>query len=235
MFWKELWPTEFRIYRNRGNQHSPEDVQGARIKYDDRPDTHKLKTGERMPAVPKRYSMTKINGDACYHLVEADDDQLVAFRPNFKAGPDIRPSQLHYIQKDGETVAVETEFTGDGELDENKIKNLEIDTTLESDELKKELEENSFNVVNFALLENRDERKTFLAEEIQESEMKYKPSSLIRQYPQLTLTVGAAVAFAIIILATSQEYGQFVPVLKQLSGNMDAINQLANTQAPPGN
>jgi len=259
MFWKELWPTDFRIYRKRGDGHAYEDVKGVRLKYDDRPDCHKLDTGERMPAIPKKYSLNKVDGTPGYHVVEADDEQLVAFKPDFDANDDAKPKQLHYItaevekerekerklrdsksvtEKEQVTYAVETEFSGDEELDENVIQNLSIDTEMSEEELENELEKHNFDVVNFTILENKDQRLTFLGEEVKTAETKYKPSSLIRQYPQLTLTVGAAVAFAIIIYATSQEYGQFVPVLKDLSGNMGVFENLAEqagSSNPPGN
>lgn len=238
VFWKELWPTNFTIYRRRADGHVKEDSKGVRLKYSDKPDSHKLRTGEKMPAIPKRYSMDDVNGKPCYHIVEADDEQLVAFKPDFKASEDAKPKQIHYFKQDnGDWLAVETEYKlNNDSVDDSSIQNLKIDTDLRDEQLEKELEKASMDIVNFSIMENKDERTTFLAEEIKSAESKYKPSSFLRQNPQLVLVVVTAIAVAIIIYATSQDYGQFVPLLKELSGSgfVEAVEGVAEQTGTPG-
>ena len=199
------------IWRNRGDGTTLEILDAVRIKFNDKPDRHELSTGEMIPAVPKDYVGNMFGGGSYWMAVEASDDQLVIFRPDF---------ELDNVDKIEE------------------IEKLDIDSSLESSEVMERLEDKNFDVVKFSVLDNRDERFTFLANEIETSEDKYSLGHMLWDNMDIVLPVVAAVAVAIVMYTMT---GDIVPAIKnfteqltQFGQNLQSLEQTLNQTAPPG-
>lgn len=204
------------IFRNRGDSHSLEIVDAVRIKYNDRPNVHELSTGEKIPAVPKDYVQNLYGGGSYFMAVEASDDQLVVFRPKFHV--DNMPDDEDSISK---------QFDG-----------VEIDTELEGEDLRQRLLDKNYNAVDFSILDNRDERFTFLAEELETANNKYSLSHILYDNFDIVLTVTAAISVAIVMYTMS---GDIVPAIKNFAEQVTTMNQnlvelqrTLNQTAPPG-
>lgn len=205
------------IFRNRGDSHSLEILDAVRIKYSDRPNVHELSTGEKIPAVPKDYVQNLYGGGSYFMAVEASDDQLVVFRPKFHVDGE--------ISEDDDSVS--KQFNG-----------LELDTELEGEELKQRLVDKNYSAVDFAILDNRDERFTFLAEELETADNKYSLSHILYDNFDIVLTVTAAISVAIVMYTMS---GDIVPAIKNFAEQVSTMNQnlvelerTLNATAPPG-
>lgn len=213
-FWKDYWPTNFIILRRRGDDFAPELVPGVRLKYGDRPNAHKLRTGERMPAVPKSYVLNGVDGTPWIFAVEADDDQIVVFKPTFDA------EEMNKVDEVAEL----------------------LDTDMDGEEIKDALEDKNYDIVKFSVLENKEERLSFLSEELKNSNTKYSPSNLIREYPQLTLITVTTVMMVVLLYAFGNKFGQYIPILENFNVNMGQFLQQAGSSgaaggaggAPPG-
>jgi len=199
------------IWRNRGDGTTLEILDAVRIKFNDKPDRHELSTGEVIPAVPKDYVGNMFGGGSYWMAVEASDDQLVIFRPDF---------EMDNVDKIEE------------------IEKLDIDSSLESSEVMERLEDKNFDVVKFSVLDNRDERFTFLANEIETSEDKYSLGHMLWDNMDIVLPVVAAVAVAIVMYTMT---GDIVPAIKnfteqltQFGQNLQSLEQTLNQTAPPG-
>lgn len=199
------------IWRNRGDGTALEILDTVRIKYSDKPDRHELSTGEVIPAVPKDYVGNMYGGGSYWMAVEASDDQLVVFRADFELD------------------------SGDALEELDKI---EIDSSLESDEVMERFEDKNFDVVKFSVLDNRDERFTFLANEIETSEDKYSLGHMIWDNMNVVSPIVAAVAVAIVMYTMT---GDIVPAIKnfteqltQFGQNLQSLEQTLNQTAPPG-
>lgn len=83
-FWKDYYPTQAIVYRNRGSTYSPELSRAVRFKWEDKPNAHQLATGEETSAVPLDYVLTSTDGKPFIHFVEAEDDQLIPFKFKIK-------------------------------------------------------------------------------------------------------------------------------------------------------
>jgi len=207
------------IWRNRGDSYALEIVDAVRIKYNDKPNVHELSTGEVIPAVPKSYTSNLYGSGSYFCAVEGDDDQLVIWKPQFKVG----------------------EFIED--TDESELSSLPVDieSSVPGDKILERLEDKNFDAVNFAVLDNRDERFTFLSEEVKTSEDKYSLTSILYQHPEAIMLVTMAVAVAIIVYGVSGDIpsalNNFGDQMNQLSGQMQNLNSQLNSTAtpPPGN
>lgn len=200
------------IWRNRGDGTALEILDTVRIKYDSKPDRHELSTGEIIPAVPKDYVGNMYGGGSYWMAVEASDDQLVVFRADFDLESGID--------------AVE------------EIEKLDLESDMDSSEVMDRLEDKNFDVVQFSVLDNRDERFTFLSNEIQTSDEKYSLGHMIWDNMDVVLPVVAAVAVAIVMYTMT---GDIVPAIKnfseqlaQFGQNMQSLEQTLNQTAPPG-
>jgi len=204
------------IFRNRGDSYAVQILDAVRIKYKEKPNIHELSSGEEIPAVPKDYVLNMYGSGSCFFAVEGRDDQLVVFRPEFSLD-----------EKD-----LEEEF------DPSKL-DIDIDTDLEGEEIKERLIDKNMSAVNFAVLDSRDERFTFLSEELMTSQNKYGIGGLLQENMDIVLTVTTAIAVTIIIYTVG---GDIVPALESFGEQMSTLNNnlvelqnsLNNTQAPPG-
>lgn len=79
-FWKDWYPAQSLVLRNRGSKYSPELTEAARIKYSDKPNAHLLKTGEETKAAPLDYVSTTTEGRPFITWIEPDDGQLIPFK-----------------------------------------------------------------------------------------------------------------------------------------------------------
>lgn len=210
------------VWRNRGDSYALEVLDAVRVKYDDKPNRHELSTGEVIPAVPKSYT-GNLYGEGSYFLaVEGEDDQLVIWKPKFSV----------------------KELTG--KKDDVEISSLpvDLDSELSSEKILKRLEDKNFDAVNFAVLDNRDERFTFLSEEVKTADDKYSLSSLLYENFDIVLSVVTAVAIAIVIYGVTgdipsalENFGQEMATFNE---NVEFISQELNQTAqnsnpPPGN
>lgn len=204
------------IFRNRGDSYAVQIVDAVRIKYTEKPNIHELSTGEEIPAVPKDYVLNIYGSGSCFFAVEGRDDQLVVFRPEF----DLDEKNL------------EDEFNP-ANLD------IELDTDLEGEEIRDRLIDKNMSAVNFAVLDSRDERFTFLSEELMTSQNKYGIGGLLQENMDIVLTVTTAIAVTIIIYTVG---GDMVPALESFGEQLGTLNSnivdlqniLNSTQAPPG-
>jgi len=183
------------IWRNRGESTALEIVDAVRILYDDKPNVHELSTGETIPAVPKDYVQNLYGQGSYFCAVEGNDNQLVIFKPKFDL--DAIPS--------------------DESLEDQDI---EIESDMPSKEIKNRLEDKNYDVVSFASLDNRDERFTFLSNEIETANDKYNPSSLLFDNINVVLPVVAAVAVAIVMYTMTGEAGEHA----ELKPSSTAVN-----------
>jgi hypothetical protein len=207
------------IWRNRGDSTALEIVDAVRIKYNDKPNVHELSTGEQIPAVPKDY-VGNLYGEGSYFCaVEASDDQLVVFKHDFN---------MDKLDLNPENDQEEVKFEGD----------TVIDTDLSGKELKQRLIDKDFDAVNFSVLDNRDERFTFLSNELETADNKYSLGHILYDNFDIVLTVTAAVAVAIVMYTMT---GDIVPAIKNMAEQITSLNQnivelqgMFNQTAPPG-
>jgi len=198
------------IWRNRGDSSALEIVDAVKIKYNDRPNIHELSTGEKIPAVPKDYAMNMYGQGSYFCAVEGNDDQLVIWKPVF----------------DMEN------------LEDLENSDIQIDTDMEGEDLKQRLVDKGHDAVSFAVLDNRDERFTFLSKELETADDKYSIGSLLYDNMDVVLPVVAAVAVAIVMYTMK---GDLVPALEGFSqqvqtmnSNLEEYKTLLNQTAPPG-
>ena len=212
------------VWRNRGDSYALEVLDAVRIKYDDKPNRHELSTGEIIPAVPKSYTGNLYGGGSFFCAVEGDDDQLVIWKPKFNV-------------KD----LAETEEDEEVEISSLPV---DLDSDMPSDKVLKRLEDKNFDAVNFAVLDNRDERFTFLSEEVKTADDKYSLSSLLYENFDIVLSVTTAVAIAIVIYGVTGDIPSalenFSSEMATFNENVEFISQQMNqsaqsTNPPPGN
>jgi hypothetical protein len=252
VWWKDYYPTKFIIYRKRGSTFAPDFVNGVRIAYDNRPNAHLLETGERMPAVDLEYVLNSDTGTPVVHAVEANDDQLVVFKPKFDITNVDRLNGLSKLNVDQEAQDLQEKFENavnaldiDGVSQEDIIK--DVRTFLDTDEsdakIYDRLNEKNFDVVKFCTVDNRDERLTFLAEEFKISDTKYNVSGIIGKYPQLFIVLATAIALGLLFYFMFDSFGQYIPILQDIASGIPSTEQLAQSSlgsggesgAPPGN
>lgn len=209
------------VWRNRGDSYALEVVDAVRIKYNDKPNRHELSTGEVIPAVPKSYTGNMYGGGSYFLAVEGDDDQLVVWKPKFNVQDLVE------------------ENMGDGEgSDVVSSLPIDLDSDMSGDKVYQRLEDKNFDAVNYAVLDNRDERFTFLSEEVKTSDDKYSLSSLLYENPEMVMALTTAVAVAIIIYGVTgdipgalQNFGE---QMSTFNNNVDVLTQQLNqTQTPP--
>lgn len=207
------------IWRNRGDSTALEICDAVRIKYKEKPNIHEISTGEKIPAVPKDYVQNLYGGGSYFCAVEASDDQLVIWKPKFN---------LEALKKIGEADSEE-----DLEFDE-----IEFETGMDSEEIKNRLIDKGYNAVNVAVLDNRDERFTFLSQELETADNKYSLGSLLYDNMDIVLTVVTAIAVAIVMYTMT---GDIVPAIENfaeqvgnLNQNVNELQQSLNQTAPPG-
>lgn len=210
LFWKDYWPSQYNIYRNRGDHFVLDEQPAVRLRYDDEINRHRLRSGEELPAAPLKYVTNKQDGTPLVHAVEAEDGQMVVFKHDFQ------PEKVRE--------AVEM-----------------LDSPLEETELKEQLEDYSHDVLQLSVLDNREERKTFLAEELEISGEKYTLSGFINRNQGAVYALATGLAVAIIIYATASNFGEYIPVLRELTGALQGVSPEAvasglgeSGQAPPG-
>lgn len=209
------------IWRNRGESFALEIVDAVKIKYNDKPDRHELSTGEVIPAVPKSYTSNLYGGGSYFCAVEGDDDQLVIWKPKFNL--------QGLMPEDKE----------DADVDVSSLP-VEIESDLSSEKILDRLEDKNYDAVNFAVLDNRDERFTYLSEEVKTSDDKYSIGKLLYDNPEMVMAVTTAVAVTIIIYGVT---GDIAPALQNFGEQLTRFNtnveqlstQLNQTStAPPG-
>jgi hypothetical protein len=83
LFWKDWYPTRAVVLRRRGDTFVPEFTAAVRMHYDDRPNLHKLKTGEETKAVDLEAVSQATDGRSTIFLCEAEDGQLLPWYPEF--------------------------------------------------------------------------------------------------------------------------------------------------------
>jgi len=211
LFWKDFWPSQYNVYRNRGDHFVLDEQPAVRLKYDDEINRHRLRSGEELPAAPLKYVTNKQDGTPLVHAVEAEDGQMVVFKQDFK------PEKVH------EAVDM-------------------LDSPLEDNELEEILEEYSHDVLQLSVLDNREERKTFLAEELEISTDKYNLSGLINRNQGAVYALATGLAVAIIIYATASNFGEYIPVLRELTSALQGVSPEAvasglgegGSSGPPG-
>lgn len=231
------------IWRNRGDSTSLEICDAVRLKYNDRPNIHEISTGERIPAVPKDYVQNLYGGGSYFMAVEGSDDQLVIFKPKF----DLEELAEIAKEKVDDSDDKDSEDSSDndkkiqvprvGEVSLPEIP-LEFDTDLDNDELKKRLEDKNYDAVSFSVLDNRDERFTFLSQEIRTAGEKYGVAHWLKENADILMPVATAIAVFIIMYAIQ---GDIVPAMQTLSERLANFNSNAqnlmramNQTAPPG-
>lgn len=168
------------IWRNRGDSFALEILDAARIAYEDKPNEHKLSSGERIPAVPKDYVNNLVGVGSYFCAVEGKDDQLVIFKPDFNVDSSL--------------------LSEDFEKDDLQDAGLELETGMEGEQVRQRLLDKNLSAVNFAVLDNRDERFTFLSDALQSTD-KYGSGmmALLAQNAQYAIPIIVAVAVAIIM------------------------------------
>jgi hypothetical protein len=203
------------IWRNRGDGTALEIADAVRVKYDNKPNVHELSTGEKIPAVPKDYVGNLYGSGSYFCAIEANDDQLVIFKHDF---------DMEKLNSDEEL-----------DLSESPVK---VDTDMDADELKERLVDKNFDVVSVAVLDNRDERFTFLSEEIETADNKYSLGHILYDNFDIVLTVVAAISVAIVMYTMT---GDIVPAIKNFAEQVTTLNQnlvemreMFNQTAPPG-
>lgn len=216
--WKTMWPNTIVMLRNRGDTFEPEIIPAARIKYDNRPNKMQLRTGEEMPAIPFDYVL----GNKTSFVYEADDDQFITFKPSFDVRDGLKASD--YSKMDYDEVTKGSAGLLGGFID--------FDTDKTDEEVVTLLKDSNYDVASLAVMDDKDERTTFYAEELERANEKYdKMLHWVAQNPEIVLVVATSVAVAIIIHVTSQNYGEFIPVLKQLNAQIPALqDSLAQVQ-----
>jgi len=209
------------IWRNRGDSFALEIVDAVKIKYNDKPDRHELSTGEVIPAVPKSYTSNLYGQGSYFCAVEGDDDQLVIWKPKF----DLQG----LIPEDKE----------DADVDVSSLP-VEIESNLSSEKVLNRLEDKNYDAVNFAVLDNRDERFTYLSEEVKTSDDKYSVGSILYDNPEMVMAVTTAVAVTIIIYGVTGDVApalqNFGEQLTQFNSNVEQLSTQLNqtSTAPPG-
>jgi hypothetical protein len=211
LFWRDFWPSQYNVYRNRGDHFVLDEQPAVRLKYDDEINRHRLRSGEELPAAPLRYVTNKQDGTPLIHAAEAEDGQMVVFKHDFK------PEEIH------EAVAM-------------------LDTPLEEGEVEEQLANYDHDLLQLSVLDNREERKTFLAEELEISGEKYSLSGLINRNQGAVYALATGLAVAIIIYATASNFGEYIPVLRELTGALQGVSpeNIASgigeggSQGPPG-
>jgi len=209
------------IWRNRGDSFALEIVDAVKIKYNDKPDRHELSTGEVIPAVPKSYTSNLYGQGSYFCAVEGDDDQLVIWKPKF----DLQG----LIPEDKE----------DADVDVSSLP-VEIESDLSSEKILNRLEDKNYDAVNFAVLDNRDERFTYLSEEVKTSDDKYSVGSILYDNPEMVMAVTTAVAVTIIIYGVTGDVApalqNFGEQLTQFNSNVEQLSTQLNqtSTAPPG-
>jgi hypothetical protein len=206
------------IWRNRGDSTALEICHAVRVKYDEKPNIHELSTGEKIPAVPKDYVGNLYGGGSYFCAVEASDDQLVVWKPKF----DLAALQDMVDQDDSDLEELPVNF----------------ETGMDGEEIKDRLIDKGYNAVNVAVLDNRDERFTFLSQELETAEDKYGIGSMLWDNMDIVLTVTAAIAVAIVMYTMT---GDIVPAIENFADQVGNLNQnvqdlqrLMNQTAPPG-
>lgn len=221
-FFSDYYNQHALVWRNRGSSYALEIIKAVRVKYGDKPNRHELSTGEVIPAVPKDYVGNMVTGSdfgSYICLVEGRDDQLVAFKHDF--------------------TLPEEKITGQ-DKEEFSFEQLptEIDTQMPGKEISERLVDKGFNAVNFTVLDQRDERFTFLSEELQTSQDKYTVGNFIHEHGNVVNMVAGAVAFAIIMYVVWGDVGQAMQTFGEQSGKLvQAMNDLAQASQnnpPPG-
>lgn len=209
------------IWRNRGESFALEIVDAVKIKYNDKPDRHELSTGEVIPAVPKSYTSNLYGGGSYFCAVEGDDDQLVIWKPKFNLQGLI------------------PENKEDEDVDVSSLP-VEIESDLSSEKVLNRLEDKNYDAVNFAVLDNRDERFTYLSEEVKTSDNKYSIGKLLYDNPEMVMAVTTAVAVTIIIYGVTGDIApalqNFGEQLTQFNTNVEQLSTQLNqtSTAPPG-
>lgn len=209
------------IWRNRGESFALEIVDAVKIKYNDKPDRHELSTGEVIPAVPKSYTSNLYGGGSYFCAVEGDDDQLVIWKPKFNL--------QGLMPEDKE----------DADVDVSSLP-VEIESDLSSEKILDRLEDKNYDAVNFAVLDNRDERFTYLSEEVKTSDAKYSIGKLLYDNPEMVMAVTTAVAVTIIIYGVTGDIApalqNFGEQLTQFNTNVEQLSTQLNqtSTAPPG-
>ena len=209
------------IWRNRGESFALEIVDAVKIKYNDKPDRHELSTGEVIPAVPKSYTSNLYGGGSYFCAVEGDDDQLVIWKPKFNLQGLI------------------PENKEDEDVDVSSLP-VEIESDLSSEKVLNRLEDKNYDAVNFAVLDNRDERFTYLSEEVKTSDDKYSIGKLLYDNPEMVMAVTTAVAVTIIIYGVTGDIApalqNFGEQLTQFNTNVEQLSTQLNqtSTAPPG-
>jgi len=200
LFWKDFYPTQYNIYRNRGDHFVLEQVGAVRIKKKDEINRHRLETGEELPAAPLKYVSNKLDGTPLVHAVEADDGQLVVWKPEFQPDNVERAANM-------------------------------LETDMDRDQLLQDLDKAQNDIMQLSVLDNREERKTFLAEELEISNDKYTLSSIINENQGAVYALATGLAVAIIIYATASNFGDYIPVLKEFTQAASNLNpgQLASS------
>lgn len=168
------------IWRNRGDSYALEILDAARIAFNDKPNEHKLSSGERIPAVPKDYVNNLVGVGSYFCGVEGKDDQLVIWKPDFQISEPL--------------------LSEDFEKDDLQEAGLGLETDLEGEQVKTRLLDKNLSAVNFAVLDARDERFTFMSEKLK-SKDKYGSGvmSLLAENAQYALPIITGIAIAIIM------------------------------------
>lgn len=212
--WKTIWPNQIIMLRNRGETYEPQIIKAARIKYKDKPNKMQLRTGEEMPAIPFDYVLPNKTS----FVYEADDDQFIVFKPEF----DIREGLTEEQKEEMDQASSITK----GHLKSDGLWGgfMDINTDTSDEGIVELLEDRNYNAAKISLMEDKDERTTFYAKEIEKAGEKYdKMLHWVAQNPEIVLVVATSVAIAIILHVTSQNYGEFIPVLKQLNAQAPAL------------
>ena len=202
--------TRFIIHRNRGNHYPPDFVWGSRYKPDDGPDYYKLETGERLPALPYDYITNDQDGNPTVKLIEADDSQYIAFKTLID--PEVK--------------------------DADSLQELDIDVDTEYEDEAADLlkdDETEFDPVSFCVLDDRDERKTFLSDELKTKDDKYEGNGLaawLADNTNIVMVVGVAVALAILYTQMGGAIMEFIKMVESGELGRQIASQIGSS--PPG-
>jgi len=106
-----------------------------------------------------------------------------------------------------------------------------LETDMDRDQLLQDLDKAQNDIMQLSVLDNREERKTFLAEELEISNDKYTLSSIINENQGAVYALATGLAVAIIIYATASNFGDYIPVLKEFTQAASNLNpgQLASS------
>lgn len=211
------------IWRNRGDGFALEILDATRISYKDKPNEHRLSSGEKLPAVPKDYVNNLVGVGSYFCGVEGKDDQLVIFKPDFQVDhPALGEDSSDFSKSDLDGISLETDMHGE--------------------ELKQRLLDKNRSAVNFAVLDSRDERFTFFSEALKNKD-KYGAGiwSVLSQNAHYAIPIIMAVAVAIIMSqmgdpsALAEEMRQSVQKgVEQGFSNVSASGGVSGSGAPPG-